>query len=377
MEFIADSEEFARAFGRAVRAAHKQSGVLSNVLIEANDSVVSATGSRGVPLSLTTTIEAEVLEDGEVLIPVSSASLVSPIGKTVADCSIKTVDDKTLSVEVQNRNIVIPTVKGSYPDLPDGRPEFSFMLEAEEIESAKHALGHADQNDKTSAHSGLFVTRDGKFMGGATYISACMQNPDAFSEDGVALSSEGLNEALRVAKSEGLDEIDVGVSGGSVRYDIGEQNAVFGSVFAKDWPVKFVPHALGTEFDVEIQVEREEIVEVLDHCMGLHERAAKSSAAMYPITLSAEKESVGISIASQSGSLNTDLVATVSGDPLSRACSPEFILKAVRSTVGRVSIFLSSDDSVNFFKVQGSDNPKRVLFVSRVRPKEEAKNETE
>lgn len=375
MKIVADSKDFAKAFSSAAKAAHKESGVFTNVLIEAMEGmpgVVSFTGSRGAVLSVTVSIEADVMEPGEAMVPAGSLSLVTPLGKVDDECSAE-ISEGGLSVEFKGRSVVLPITSGDYPELPGGEYEKTITLDSAGIAQAASALSRADGMDKTLPLSGVFVSGEGKCLSGATRISAFVAGE--FSEDGITLASEGLSEALRFAKASKVDEITASIKGGGVRYDIGENSTVFGSVFNEGWPVKFIPNAFAKECPTTVTVDKEELVDLLSHCNGLHETAAKSDTALYPVKMLVEDGKISLSIKSPKGSLSGEVDAKIEGDKVVRGLSGNHLMKTVSGLSGdTITLELPTDVSVPLCRIRGEDK-KETAFLAFVRITEDNEQE--
>ena len=331
MKLTCSREELSRALGIASRGVSTRSAVqiLSGILLHASGSSLQLSATD-MELSLRTSIDANVSEDGGVVVP---GRLLVDLVRLLPENEVALehlVEESTLQVTCGAAEYRLRTYGvEDFPRLPEVEGTQLYGVEAEPLlETIARVSRAASRDESRPVLTGILVRFEpGKLVMAATdsYRLSVKETPieAEVPELEAIVPARALEELRRIAG--GSERVELGVQDNQVVFGV---DGVWLTTRRIDGQFPNYKTLLPETFEQEVPLPREELLEVVRRTavMAVRNSPLRLRFAEGELTVSAQTQDVG--------EARESLPAPFSGDPLEIGFNPDFLRDGIESVSG-------------------------------------------
>jgi len=331
MKFLIQKENLQRGIQNVQRAISAKSPmpILSGILFQCSGETLKLTATD-MEMSIVSSVPAEVLEQGELVIP---ARYIAEFSRRLPDLPIlfETIGGGKLATIRYGQSEFNLNGYGAtdFPliQVPEG--EFSFSLPAENLRDTIRKVVYASSNDDSRPiFTGVLLEIEGvnaTMVATDTFRLATKKfkiDPPAPALINVVVPGKTLNEAFRA--SAGNDQVRVTLSKNHIMFESGD-NVVTSRLITGRYPS--YRQVIPERFDCVIRASVRELLEA-------SERASLLAGESSLIMLQSGGEGVVISVRSENGWIREDIAASVEGEGYDLMLNVRFLSDVLKSCEG-------------------------------------------
>jgi DNA polymerase-3 subunit beta len=305
---------------------------LSGVLITAADGRVTLTATD-LDLGLETTLEAEVAEEGSVLLP---GRLFSEIARSLGDPSVE-IESREAEHDVEIRSggssfhlRVLPAE--DFPKLPQPQDEGGLVIPAPALEESIDLVARAaSRDDMRPVLTGVFVTATGREMtmvATDSYRLAVKRTEleaDLGGDIEANIPARALRELGRILSAEGAGDATIWLLPNQAVFRAG---SILLSTRLIDGQFPNFRQLLPESYEHDVRLPRSDFLDVVRRVSQLAQRNA-------PLRLSFESGQLTVAAETPDvGDARETMPAAFEGEPLEIGFNPEFLREGIESVAG-------------------------------------------
>ena len=305
---------------------------LSGVLLRASDGRVTLSATDN-DLSLETTLEAEVEDDGSILLP---GRLFAEISRSLPDATVE-IESREAEHDVEIRSAgagfhlrVLPVEE--FPNLPQPEGEPGLRIPAAALEESIDLVARAaSRDDMRPVLTGVFVSASGREMtmvATDSYRLAVKRTEleaDLGGELEANIPARALRELGRILSSEGAGEASISLSKNQATFEAG---SILLSTRLIDGQFPNFRQLLPESYEHDVRLPRSDLLDVTRRVSQLAQRNA-------PLRLSLESGQLTVAAETPDvGDARETMPAAFEGEPLEIGFNPEFLKEGIESVAG-------------------------------------------
>ncbi len=351
MRIFCDRQALADAVNNVQRAVASKSALpaLEGILLRASGSSLFLAG-YDMELGITTTIEAQVNEPGEIVL---TAKLFSEILRRMPSDEIYIESNEKNNTVIRCGNSEF-TIMGfssvDYPELPTINNGAAMTMQQNTLKSMiRQTLFAVAQNDTRPVHTGVQFELNNKNLrlvavDGSRLAMRC-EPINSEEELQFVVPGKTLNEVLKLL-SDNEDPLYVTVGARHIIMEIGGY-----SVFSRLLDGEFLPYrkAIPASSTTAIRVNTREMIDAVDRASLVINDRLKS-----PLICRFKDDKISLSCITALGSANDTVNAKIDGQQEEMGFNSRFLLDALRNT--------ESDEVL--IELSGAQGPMKILPVS-------------
>lgn len=305
---------------------------LSGVLLSAAEGRVTLSATD-LDLGLETTLEADVVAEGSVLLP---GRLLAEVARSLADPVVE-IESRESEQDVEIRSgsssfhlRVLPAA--DFPQLPNPGEEPGLKIPAKELSASIDLVARAaSRDDMRPVLTGVFVAASGAEM---TMVATdsyrlAVKRTELENELGgeidANIPARALRELGRILSSEGVDEATVSLLTNQAVFQAG---AIVLTTRLIDGQFPNFRQLLPESYEHDVRLPRSDFLDVTRRVSQLAQRNAPLRLSFAPgeLTIAAETPDVG--------DARETMPAAFEGEPLEIGFNPEFLKEGIESVEG-------------------------------------------
>lgn len=305
---------------------------LSGVLINAADGRVTL-AATDLDLGLETTLEAEVAEEGSVLLP---GRLFSEVARSLGDPGVE-IESREAEHDVEIRSggssfhlRVLPAE--DFPKLPQPQDEGGLTIPAPALEESIDLVARAaSRDDMRPVLTGVFVTASGREMtmvATDSYRLAVKRTEleaDLGGEIEANIPARALRELGRILSAEGAGDATIWLLPNQAVFRAG---SILLSTRLIDGQFPNFRQLLPESYEHDVRLPRSDFLDVVRRVSQLAQRNA-------PLRLSFESGQLTVAAETPDvGDARETMPAAFDGEPLEIGFNPEFLREGIESVAG-------------------------------------------
>ncbi len=351
MRIVCERQALADAVGNVQRAVSAKSALpaLEGILLRASSNSLFLAG-YDMELGITTTIEAQVEQPGEIVL---TAKLFSEILRRMPDDEIFIESNEKNNTSIRCGNSEFSLMGFSsvdYPELPTINNGAAMNLQQNTLKSMiRQTLFAVAQTDTRPVHTGVqFEIKDRTLRLVAVDGSRLAIRSEPINSDEelqFVVPGKTLNEVLKLLGDE-EEPLYVTVGARHIIMEIGGY-----SVFSRLLDGDFLPYrkAIPTQVSTTIHVNTREMIDAVERASLVINDRLKS-----PLICRFKEDRISLSCITALGSANDAVIAKIEGRQEEMGYNSRFLLDALKNT--------ESDEIV--IELSGSQAPMKILPAS-------------
>ncbi|AND83272.1 DNA polymerase III subunit beta [Clostridium tyrobutyricum] len=363
MKFICEKSNLQEAVFTVQKAITGKSSmpILNGILIETNGSELILTGSD-IDLSITTKIEATILEEGSVII---NAKLFGEIIRRLPndDINIETIDDNTTQILCKKSKFnIINMNTNDFPELPNINENMLFSIPENILKNMIRETIFATAQDETRPIlTGILFEIKNKTINlialDGYRLALRFETLDNDNEINAVIPGKTLNEVSKILEDR-EDNVDITFTPNHILFNLGKTKIVSRLLEGEFIKYKSI---IPEEFNLKVTAKREELL----NCIERASLMAKDSNTNL-IKLNIEENNMIITSNSQLGMVKEEVNIILQGSTLQIAFNSKYLIDVLK-IMDEEEIILNFSSSVSPCVIKNKDKNNCTYLVLPVR----------
>ncbi|MBV4420038.1 DNA polymerase III subunit beta [Clostridium tyrobutyricum] len=363
MKFICNKSNLQEAVFTVQKAITGKSSmpILNGILIETNGNELILTGSD-IDLSITTKIEATILEEGSVII---NARLFGEIIRRLPndDINIETIDDNTTQILCKKSKFnIINMNTADFPELPNINENMLFSISENILKNMIRETIFATAQDETRPIlTGILFEIKNKTINlialDGYRLALRFESLDNDNEINAVIPGKTLNEVSKILEDR-EDNVDITFTPNHILFNLGKTKIVSRLLEGEFIKYKSI---IPEEFNLQVTAKREELL----NCIERASLMAKDSNTNL-IKLNIEDNNMIITSNSQLGMVKEEVNIILQGSNLQIAFNSKYLIDVLK-IMDEEEIILNFSSSVSPCVIKNKDKNNCTYLVLPVR----------